>query len=84
VEAANQADAILDSLEMPHMAAVSTGVTVVPSTSSASEASYHKGGESSDESIANQNTDNQGGHEIMSSRSSDSGVGTRRSQRLSA
>ena len=73
VEAANQANAILDSLDMPQVAPVTKSIAVVPST--ASEAS-DKGDESSDESVTELNV-----HETEKMHL-DKGVATRRSRRL--
>jgi hypothetical protein len=80
VEAANQADALLDSLEMPHMASVSKKVSVVPSTSSSSESSCKSEEDSSIESAANQDGI---GRTDLDERSTDKELTTRRSQRLS-
>lgn len=76
--AANQADAILDSLQMPGLnVLVPSNVAVVPpsSASSASEGSLDKG-DSCDESLGDQPA---GKHEESSS----AGMTTRRAQRLS-
>ena len=73
VEAANQANAILDSLDMPQVAPVTKSVAVVLST--ASEAS-DKGEESSDESVTQLHD-----HETEKMHMS-KGVATRRSRRL--
>ncbi|GKY99288.1 hypothetical protein MPSEU_000883900 [Mayamaea pseudoterrestris] len=76
-EAANQANAILDSLEMPHVAPATKSATIVP----ASEASYKSCDDSSDESSASQ-LDNKHEKALDQQTPTNKSVVTRRSQRL--